>query len=155
MRKDVIIDRQQVRCKNASHLGFDKAKAQVGDIVIYRDDNDTSHIGRMIGRIRYAPGIGGSPVIRNHILAVVLGERIDCTFERWINPDSVISIQSIRNHRDIMTWFLSNQMVSAPLQEVRECAAEMWSTLDAYRAWKNKRDLDIAEYESRHSEVSE
>lgn len=50
MREDVKIDRKQVRCPNASHLGFDKYNAQVGDIILYQD-GDTERIARMAGRI--------------------------------------------------------------------------------------------------------
>ena len=44
MRTDTRINRKQVTCPNASHLGFDKVNAQFGDIVLF-NENDKSCVG--------------------------------------------------------------------------------------------------------------
>lgn len=157
MRTDCTIDKQQVICRNASTLGYGKYKAQVGDVIAWRDSTEgDTRIGRMIGRIKYAPSLmGDKGPVRNYILAVQLGMEMTSISERWVNPDSVYSVQSIRDHRAVTEYFLSDQMVKAQVHEVRTAASEMWSTLDKYRAWRGKLDRDIAEYESRTPAVSQ
>lgn len=151
MRHDVVIDKRQVRCPNASHLGFDKIHAQVGDVVTFRYDGDgTSAVGRMIGRIQYAPPLQGDkgPIV-NYLLLVVLSGDMTHTYERWINPNHVTRVQAIREQRQVTEWFLSDLMVSASVDEVRESTEQGWSTMLEFRKWKAKRDADIAELEAR------
>jgi hypothetical protein len=150
MRTDVRIDKQQVQCPNASHLGYDKWRAQVGDIITFREA-DQLRIGRMIGRIAYAPNLNGGRSLRNYILAVVLDNHtLSHTCERWINPADVVRIQSIRNQWQVLDWFLSDDMISAPVNEVRESTAGGWSTLYAHRNWKANIARDREEYDKRH-----
>jgi hypothetical protein len=133
MRQDANFDRRQVVCKHATHLGYGKVNAQVGDLILTND----GLLARMIGRITYAPTLepAGKP-IRNWILAVAMtGQMLEHTSERWIDPETVTRVESIRNQTDVLAWFLSERMTKAPIDEVRRCASEMWSTLDAYRAY--------------------
>ena len=133
MRQDASFDKRQVICKNATHLGYGKIRAQVGDLVLTKD----GLLARMIGRITYAPTLAPTDKpIRNWILAVAMtGQMLEHTSERWIDPADVTRVESIRNQADVLAWFLSDQMTKAPIDEVRRCASEMWSTLDAYRAY--------------------
>lgn len=137
MRTDVTIDRKQVRCPNTSHGGYDKYKAQVGDIVLF---NESGHslVGRMIGRIVYAPPCGETPAIRNYILVIALSQDMTFSMERWVNPADVMRVQAPRSHKQVMDYFLSDQIVKAPVSEVRAAASEMWTTLDQYLEWKIK-----------------
>jgi hypothetical protein len=155
MRTDCIIDKCQVRCPNASHLGYDKWKAQVGDLVLYSEGTQRK-VARMIGRITYAPELESSDKpIKNWILGIALtGELLEHTYERWIDPKSVIRVESIREQRAVLEYFLSDEMLRAPIDEVRKCSEDGWSTLARYREWKKKRDADMADYNARHPHVS-
>jgi hypothetical protein len=150
MRQDASIDKKQVRCPNASHLGFDKQVAQVGDIVQWNIDGDNARIGRMIGRIAYAPMLAGDVrPIQNYILVLALAPDMSYTCERWVNPADVTRVQAIREQRAVMEYFLSDQVVKAPIAEVRAAASEMWTTLTRYRTWFHKaRQTGKAETES-------
>jgi len=68
MRTDATIDGRQVHVPNASHLGYDKWVAQVGDWVVWSYEPGTGDcIGRMIGRVHYAPPCGETPAIKDYI----------------------------------------------------------------------------------------
>lgn len=150
MRTDARIDKKQVKCCNASTLGFDKYFAQVGDIITYRESGQL-RIGRMIGRIAYAPACGETKSIQNYILAVVIDNySLNHTCERWINPADVERVQSIRDQMHVLDWFLSDDMVKAPVDEVRQSTSDGWSTLYAYRNWKAQQARDQEEYDKRH-----
>ena len=75
MRQDAQFDKRQVICKHATHLGYGKIRAQVGDLVLTND----GLLARMIGRITYAPTIDPTTKpIRNWILAVTMtGQMLD------------------------------------------------------------------------------
>jgi len=104
----------------------------------------------MIGRIHYAPACGETPVIRDHLLVIGLSERLDHTFERWVNPSDVLSVESIRDQHAVMEYFLSDAMIKAPIEEVRRSTTSGWSTLDKYRAYMAKQEAAQADYERRH-----
>jgi hypothetical protein len=141
MRTDAVIDKVQVECPDSSTLGFDKTKAQVGDLVFYHfgDDGPIFH-GRMIGRIHHAPAIGNDKgPIKNWLLVAQLSPFLDQVYERWINPLWVVRVNAISGdmrQKDILAWFMSDDMVKAPQDEVRACVSEGWSSLAAYRHWK-------------------
>jgi len=152
VRTDAIIDKRQVRCPNASHLGFDRWQAQVGDLILFTDGERTS-VGRMIGRVHYAPPCVESLAVHDWLLVVGLAADLGHTFERWVNPLDVERVQSIREeHSRILTWFLSDQMIKADVQEVRKSTSNGWSTLDAYHAWKDRNARDAADYEQRKAQ---
>lgn len=143
MRTDATIDKKQVKCPNASMLGYGKWKAQVGDLIHFQDQS-TRRIARMIGRIAYAPGLmDDNKPIRNYILAVAItGDMLDHSHERWINPADVLRVESIRNQAEVIAYLLSDEMVKAPIDEIRRCSSEGWSSLTAYRNWfKSSRQL--------------
>ena len=145
MRTDATFDNKQVKCPNVSMLGHGKWKAQVGDLVVTKD----GLLARMIGRVVYAPCLtGNTKPICNYILAVAMCSPVlDCTGERWINPIDVVRVESIDRQRDVLQWFLSNEMINAPLQEVRMCANEGWSTIEKMRDYfMESRKLSPAEY---------
>ena len=133
MRKDAQFDKRLVLCKNATTFGFGKMRAQVGDLVLTKDGLSA----RMVGRITYAPQLDSTDKpIRNWILGVaMIGQLLEHTHERWIDPLDVVRIEPIRNQLDILTYFLSAELVKADIEEIRLCASEGWSTLDAYRKW--------------------
>jgi hypothetical protein len=133
MRTDARFDKRQVICRNSSFLGYSKGTARVGDLVF------TKHglLARMIGRITYAPALEpNDKPIKNWILAVgMVGDLLEHTHERWINPEHVVRVEAIRNQLEVLKYFLSDEMIKAPIEEMRLCCSEGWSTLDAYRAW--------------------
>lgn len=141
MRTDAIIDKRQVLCTNANLIGYGTYKARVGHLIMWQDQTRVM-VGRMIGRIHYAPSLGETAKIENWILVVALtGSMLDGLGERWVNPVDVLRIEPIRNQMDILTYFLSDDMVKAPQAEVRRCANQGWSTLAAYREWKANAGL--------------
>ena len=133
MRTDALLDKRKVFCPNTSTLGYDKRYAQVGDIVLFTE-NEQTRIGRMIARVKWAPD---SPPIKNYILAIVLNEDMTHTSERWIQPERVTRVQALRDHREVIEYFLSDQLIKEPLEDVRRILGE-WPSMNRYRAWRNK-----------------
>lgn len=154
MRVDATIDKRQVLCKNASHLGFDKVMAQVGDILTWTDGHTGHTVGRMIGRVHYAPALEGDKgPVRDYILVIGLNSMLDHTFERWVNPTDVTRVQTLLDQQAVMAYFLSDEMTSAPIDEVRRSTTDGWSTLGRYRAWKDELAANQADYDTRHPKV--
>jgi len=149
MRTDAIIDRRQVRCPKASTLGYGKWKAQVGDLVLFTEGQQT-RTGRMIGRIHYAPACGESPIIRDYLLVVCLNDSLDHTFERWVNPADVQRVEALREQQPVMAYFLSADLVKSPIDEVRRSTTDGWTTLAKYRAYMAERAAQDAAFERRH-----
>jgi hypothetical protein len=149
MRTDVIIDRKLVVCPNASTLGFGKWKAQVGNLVLFKE-NDKIVTGRMIGRIQYGYSDGKS--LKNFLVVICISPRLDWTFERWVNPKDVTEIYDLKNeyakHVEVLEHFLSDELVKAPIDEVRACSRD-WSSLKLKRAYEAKREQELREYEAR------
>lgn len=86
MRTDVIIDRKQVYLPNVSTIGYYKIKAQFGDMIRTKD-----YIGRVIGRISYAPKLStNDPDVRGWLVCLVFGSNFTFPMERWINPAEVL-----------------------------------------------------------------
>ena len=140
MRTDATFDKRQVKCPNSRIFGYSKVTAQVGDLIY------TKHglLARMIGRIVYAPSLEVNEApIHNWILAIAMvGDLLEHTHERWIKPEHVVRVEPVRNQLDVLTYFLSKETVKAPIEELRLCASEGWSTLDAYRKWfKESRQI--------------
>lgn len=135
MRTDATIDRRQVRCPNASYLGYDKWIAQVGDLIRFNEGAET-RVGRMIGRVAYAPRLDGdSAPVKDYILAAVLSPTLDYVAERWVNPADVVQVQPIRGQAETMQWFLSTDMTRQPVGLVRLCISELWSSFNAFMTW--------------------
>lgn len=92
MRTDAIIDKRQVRCPNASHIGYSKPIARVGDLITFTQQ-DRAITARMIGRVHYAPKLApNDPTVKNWILAVCLNDKLDHTLRALgkshrCNPD--------------------------------------------------------------------
>lgn len=141
MRTDARIDKKQVCCAKSPHLQTGKFHCQVGDLFLYIE-SERMVLGRMLGRIAYAPAIGETPTIRGAILAIVINSELSFTYERWVNPLDVVRIFSIDRQKDVMAYFLGPEMLSAKIDEIRAVAGE-WSTLAAYRQYMTKREADM------------
>ncbi len=145
MRTDTRIDRYPVKCFQASTLGYGKYIAEVGDIIIYREStynvedlktlsNPHVHerIGRMAGRVHYAPALGETPEIKNHILVVCLSLDSPCAYERWIAPEDVLRIYD-PNHADrkileLITFFFSPEFRHYNPDQLRQWAYSGYAT---------------------------
>ena len=149
MRTDAIIDRKQVRCPNASTLGYGKWKAQVGDLVEFKEGNKVV-VGRMVGRISYAPNLNGGKPLKNYIVAICIDQMLRYTFERWINPIDVTRVERLRNQTDTVAYFLGTDIAKAPVDEVCKAASDGWSTLDKYRKYRMEREEMAADFDRRH-----
>jgi hypothetical protein len=150
MRTDATIDKRQVRCPNASHIGYSKWKAQVGDLIVWRE-GDLKRIGRMIGRVHYAPALTGDRApIRDYILVVGIGDMLQHTFERWVNPRDVERVEKIRDQGEVLAYFLSADLVKAPIDEIRRCMEYGSNTLARYRDVMAKRKQDLEDFNRRH-----
>lgn len=90
MRNDCTIDGRAVLCPNASLIGYGKARAQVGDFVVYGSDYDNERLlARMLGRVTYLENVNGRVVENRAILGMVLSDTGAYAFERWIDPAHV------------------------------------------------------------------
>lgn len=134
MRTDILIDKKQVKCPNVSLLGYGKWKAQVGDLVWFKE-GDTERIGRMVGRV-------ASGDHKNHIIVGTLSSSLCSVYERWVSPNQVTRIEEIRNQGEALAWFLSDTMTKAPMDKVRHCIHNGWSSFDAYMEWRKGAGLE-------------
>lgn len=100
MRTDCKIDKRQIPCPNARNTGFGLSVANVGNLIVYREDhidatNKTYRTARVLGRVS-APKIApGDAEVKGWALCMVLSE--DCTFvfERWVDPSWIVSIRDV------------------------------------------------------------
>jgi hypothetical protein len=100
----------------------------------------------MIGRIAYAPALSSdNGSIRDYILAIgITGMLLDHVHERWINPADVVRVQSIRDQRQVIASFLADDMTTAPIDELRRCYSEGWTSLENYRKWFRESRQSVA-----------
>jgi len=124
MRTDTIIDRKLVKCPNASTLGYGKWKAQFGDIVLWKD-SEGIHIGRVAGRIQYAPALGSeTPAIRNHLLIVALSRNHTFPMERWVDPQEVIEVYDPANFESqplrLLTFLFGPEFKKESVEDLRK-----------------------------------
>lgn len=144
MRHDVTIDKRQVTCPNASVIGYGKRNAQVGDVIRF-EENGIPRIGRMIGRIAFAPAICGEKKhIEGYILAVCLGIELTHLAERWVDPATVTYVTPLWNQAEVCAEFFSDKLTKTPLEIVRAAASELWSTVSAYIKWRKDVGLEVA-----------
>jgi hypothetical protein len=87
--RDATIDHRQVRLPNASHLGYDKWKAQRGDVIVYREGEGT-RTGRVLGRVAYAPPEGEIGAITDHLYVLALSDDLSHAYIRWVDPADVV-----------------------------------------------------------------
>jgi hypothetical protein len=118
MRTDCIIDRKRVRCPNATPIGYGQTTARVGDWVTYELDLGSLRVGRMIGRVHYAPDTGaGSPELRrtgikNWLCVATLSTDLTSLSEQWVHPVWVRHVH--RNTPDVarfLTWVASPELL--------------------------------------------
>jgi hypothetical protein len=149
MRTDVIIDKKQVVCRNTSTLGFSKWKAQVGNLLLFKEGGRIV-TGRMIGRIQHGYFDGKS--LKNHLVVICISPRLDWTFERWVDPNDVTEIYDLNSeyarHAEVLEHFFSVELTKAPIDEVRACSRD-WYSLKSKRAYEAKREQELREYEAR------
>lgn len=155
MRTDATIDRRKVRCPNASMIGWSCKQASVGSLIVFTDGGD-ERLGRMIGRVHYAPVLpGDSRRVKNWILAIVLGSELSHTSERWVDPKTVtraypLTDANMVRRQAVVAYFLGDDIIGAPVDEVRRAAEYGSPTLADYRAYLAKRAEDEADFKRRH-----
>lgn len=142
MRTDARIDRKQVLLPHlVGHtLGFDKWKAQFGDVVMfhYGNINNNHEIGRVAGRIAYAPSIEpGEQPIENWLLIIAFSHDMTHVMERWINPSQVVRCYTPTvKQRDLYECMMSKDFTNESPDTLREWATTGYSTIDE---WKGAR----------------
>lgn len=108
MRTDATIDRKQVICRKSSHLGYSKVTARTGDIIVYVESENVSRVGRVIGRVAYAPPLSGdAQPIRNYLVVASLSNDLTFVGERWVNPEDVSQVFAVRAGDHEITRILS------------------------------------------------
>lgn len=116
MRTDATIDKRQVWCPNTSTIAYGKYRAQLGDWVSWNYPNadgskGVNMIGRMIGRVKYAPALGESPEIKNWIEVLTLTMELTSVHVRWVDPAWVRQVHA--NAPDIarfLQWFAGEKL---------------------------------------------
>jgi hypothetical protein len=98
MRTDCKIDNRKVICKNSTLIGHSTNVCKAGDFFTYCTDGAQTHLARSLGRVS-APSLSpnDSP-IKGYILAMVLSNDATFAFERWVNPDDVLSVNPVPTH---------------------------------------------------------
>jgi hypothetical protein len=107
MRNDIIIDGKQVRLPNINPpLGYDKWKAQVGDVICWEYDGRMNY-GRMIGRISYARPLAADEAgyTGPYLVVLTLHYGLDHASERWVRPEWVKRCTSPEGFAEFMAYF--------------------------------------------------
>lgn len=120
MRTDARIDRKQVRLPNASHLGFGKGRAQLGDWVTWKTDGNEG-FGRVAGRVAYAPAIcEDKEPIRGWLLVMAFFCENTTVGERWVNPEWVTRCTPANDHTlELWKFMQSDEFVYCPADQLR------------------------------------
>jgi hypothetical protein len=159
MRTDAKIDRYSVTCPNASQLGYHKVKAEFGDIVVYRerfqDGNDPPRVGRVAGRVHYAPALEpNEEPIEDYLLVIVLADDLSFCFERWINPTDVVSVHSPshpdRKLAELRTFFISPEFRQYSPAQLREWSASGYATPELAQLERSSETNSSAARTKRH-----
>lgn len=88
MRTDAILDKKMVKLPYAgSYRG--KWQAQCGDFVFFKDGTGGESFGRIIGRVKHAPGLDHTPIVENCLLVACLGYLLSYPCEKWVDPKDV------------------------------------------------------------------
>jgi hypothetical protein len=136
MRTDVTIDKKQVKCPNSSFLGYSTYKAQFGDLLEWQSPSSERQIGRMIGRIAYAPKLETSDNdVTGWIVVCALSNSLDHVYERWINPEWVNRItpkSRLPEHREVLESFLSDDILKFDSNLLRRWISSGYRTLTKF-----------------------
>jgi hypothetical protein len=136
MRTDAQIDRKQVYCPNASTLGYGKHKAQFGDVVVF-EENNTLRVGRVAGRIKYAPPCGDTPAIRGHLLVIGLNDSLTSVYERWLNPSDVTRVEPRANLIvSLMSFLMSPGFKTHTPDVLRTWSESGFPTMDQWYTYR-------------------
>jgi hypothetical protein len=132
MRTDATIDRKQVICRNSSHLGYSKVTARTGDVVRWGEN-----VGRVIGRIAYAPPCGETPAITNWLIVACLSPDLTYVSERWINPEEVTQVFAVRSEMTkLLVFFLSNGFGHESVDNLRRWTESGFATVNDWLAYE-------------------
>jgi len=144
MRQDAIIDRKQVICSNATTIGYGKWRAQTGDLLLYRESENSLRLARVIGRVKYAPALDGDkgPAC-NRIMVLALGNIPSHAFERWIDPKDVLEVISLATEhgdriRQLLQWFLSPELTKYSPEELSDWAKSGFATMQNWQDYQRK-----------------
>lgn len=135
MRIDARIDKRKVRCPNVPQTGTSKPFAQVGDIVEF-ESFGRPRIGRMVGRIAYAPRCGETPELHDYLLVATLGERLTHIAERWVNPSDVTDVHTVENQAEVVASLFAPTFTRYPLDDIRHALSGLWSTMENFVTWR-------------------
>jgi len=138
MRTDATIDRKQVICKKSSYLGFSKVTARTGDMVVYSEGTEWgTHVGRVIGRIAYAPALGNEQPIRNYLIVASLSNDLTFVGERWVNPEDVSQVFAVRPETaKLLAFFLSPEFGHESVDNLRRWTESGFATVNDWLAYE-------------------
>lgn len=139
MRTDARMDRKQVQCPNVSQLGFDKWKAQFGDIVMFTEGEKT-RVGRVVARIEHAPALGETEALHNYLCVAALSDDLTFVMERWVKPEDVLRIydpnEPSLHIQDTIRFFFSPEFKNESVDTLRRWLSSGFATPNDYLAWE-------------------
>lgn len=139
MRTDATIDRKQVICKKSSYLGYSKVTARTGDVVLWRDgEGCNTNVGRVMGRVAYAPALDGdTQPIRDWLIVARLSTNLTSVSERWVNPEWVIEVFSVREDtRKLLAFFFSQDFGTDSVDNMRRWTESGFATVNDWLAYE-------------------
>ncbi len=153
MRTDVQTDRKQVRCPNASLLGFGQYVAKFGDFVTFNEGGEPrqSRFGRVAGRITVT---GHASTDRGTVYILVIAMDADHThaYERWVLPGDIETIRRPADFQaDSLLFLLDADFTKHSIETMRNTFSEGWSTPGKWLAWKQQQAERQAEFDARHA----
>lgn len=146
-RTDVTVDRKQVRCSNASTLGYGQWKARFGDFVTFSEGGKVM-FGRIAGRVTITSALEYGKV---YLLVITVGQDHSHAFERFVSPEDVLTITRPSDFdASALTYLLSPDFTKHDTETYRQTYSEGWSTPVAYLAYREKQAQERKEYDERH-----
>jgi hypothetical protein len=137
MRTDATIDRKQVICRNSSHIGYSKVIARTGDMLLWSEGTE-HNLGRVIGRVAYAPALEGDKApVRNWLVVARLSNDMTFVCERWVNPENVTQVFTVREEtRKMLAFFLSHEFGHESVDSLRRWSTSGFATVNDWLAYE-------------------
>lgn len=133
-------DKRQVYCANASLIGGGAYKARINDFILYRteftDGSDRLTLGRVIGRVRYAPALNSdnpdntAKNVTNFILSLTLSDFGDSAMIRWVDPKTVLRISRPDKSRELFAEFFFSEKLPFNMNEL--CRLSYYGALSSH-----------------------
>lgn len=102
------------------------------------ESGGVSHVGRVIGRVAYAPPLSGdTQPIRNYLVVASLSTDLTYVGERWVNPEDVSQVFAVRPETaQLLAFFLSPEFGHESVDSLRRWTESGFATVNDWLAYE-------------------